>query len=244
MRKIRASASSWHVAAFTLIELLVVIAIIGVLIGLLLPAVQKVREAAARAKCQNNMKQLGLAFHNYESATGGFPPAYTLSLKPLNSVCWGVKILPYIEQDNLYKQYDLSQPFFMPVNQAVITQPIPIMMCPSTPDRPLVYTETVPANVLFPGQPALAWQASAADYGPCSGVLGSGWDILVGLNPPAAGNRNGPLGVNNPTKIISDVRDGTSHTILLGEFAGKPSLYIANRLIQQDACSAATILPL
>src|SRR5438034_458642 len=91
--------------AFTLIEVLVVIAIIAVLIGLLLPAVQKVREAAARAKCANNLKQLGLAVHNYHDARNAMPPD---RLAPGGFVTWAVLILPYIEQDSVYKLWNLN----------------------------------------------------------------------------------------------------------------------------------------
>src|SRR5262245_10242018 len=92
-------------AGFTLIELLVVIAIIGVLVSLLLPAVQKVRDAANKTSCQNNLKQIALALHNYHFDHRKFPPGAVPTLTP-----WTVYILPYLEQDNLYQKYDLKSP--------------------------------------------------------------------------------------------------------------------------------------
>src|SRR5262249_17982425 len=114
-------------------ELLVVIAIIAVLIGLLLPAVQKVREAAARMKCMNNLKQIGLALHNYENTLGVYPPGqvHTTSGGEPATPTWGIELLPYIEQVNLQSRYNRDLLQTNPVNVAVLSVIVPTYVCPS-----------------------------------------------------------------------------------------------------------------
>src|SRR5207245_1341168 len=113
-----------------------------ILIGLLLPAVQKVREAAARVQCQNNLKQMALALHNYHDVNQKFPWGHQDS-NNFYSLPWAVYILPYLEQDNLYRLFDTRKSFLDPANQGPQAQTrVPVYVCPSSPSNGKVFTDT------------------------------------------------------------------------------------------------------
>ncbi|AMV29242.1 Type II secretion system protein G precursor [Gemmata sp. SH-PL17] len=182
---------------FTLIELLVVIAIIAILIGLLLPAVQKVREAAARMKCQNNLKQLGLAIHTYHDANGKFPRNY----RQVGGNAWEatsahVEILPYVEQDNLYKLFEAARADWGTTYNTLMNTKLSVFLCPSSPQAPARGTN--PAG----------WDGPGSNYG---------WSTGSSVETVWAGDRfNGIVSYQSDRKF-GDVTDGLSNTLLASE---------------------------
>ncbi|QEL20875.1 DUF1559 domain-containing protein [Limnoglobus roseus] len=230
-------------AAFTLIELLVVIAIIAVLIGLLLPAVQKVREAAARIKCQNNLKQLGLAMNNFESTRGGFPCAQEEQVIGGVSFVsyWGLQLMPHIEQDNVRKQYNFGQKYNHSSNKGVLATPIQIMTCPSAPNpgRTGTTNSADESGVKYP----TAVADYAGHYGPSTNLYTTKANGTAGLgfiSGTAPGETEGVFGsTKNRFVRIVEIADGTSNTIALAESAGRPDWWKAGVLDPASTPTAA-----
>jgi prepilin-type N-terminal cleavage/methylation domain-containing protein/prepilin-type processing-associated H-X9-DG protein len=214
---------------FTLVELLVVIAIIGVLISLLLPAIQRVREAGNRVQCLNNLKQLGLSLHNYHGANDCFPPGMVSSDTVISNAdgTGFTYLLPYLEQDNTHRLYQFDRPWFDPVNQTAVGIEIRLFFCPS--NRRQGYIDLAPIAAQW--STWLPPRAAACDYAFCKGANGAlhiDW-TRVPLEVRGVFNVR-PLDEPRSGVRIADISDGTSATLAMGDAAGGTPIYRARSL--------------
>ena len=189
--------------AFSLVELVVVVAILAVLAGLLLPAIQKVREAAARTKCQNNLKQVGLGLIGHHDTRAAFPRGgyYPITPQPgTPKASWGAAILPWVEQDALARLYDSSLSYTDPANRVAGQTSVAIFLCPTNASNDNARASADVAGVRF----------ARTDYGAVNGERG--------LRAPGATNtpERGVLILERPVSF-RDILDGTSNTLLVGE---------------------------
>jgi prepilin-type N-terminal cleavage/methylation domain-containing protein len=220
---------------FTLVELLVVIAIIGVLIGMLLPAVQAAREAARRMACQNNLRQVGIGFHNYNVSKGFFPT--NVSGNGARHY-WVAQILPYLEENPLAAMYDYTVACNDIKNREAVQYPLAFMSCPSTAGGPL-------PDPKFKATGSPQWGSIAADYSGCSGPSPRQWDIAPQqVSYPKPANINGFFkGTIQPSGKGLQVRhivDGTSKSVAVVERAGRPQVWYFKQMIPDSGTATSS----
>jgi prepilin-type N-terminal cleavage/methylation domain-containing protein/prepilin-type processing-associated H-X9-DG protein len=225
------------VRAFTLVEVIVVIAIIGILIGLLLPAAQKVRAAAARTACYNNLKQIGLALHSFHDATGYLPPGMLSSSDIQDSYHTGFTyLLPYLEQGNINRLYDYSKVWYDPANYTAVAQEVRVFYCPA--NRLRGQMDLTP--IIQQWQTSMPQAVGATDYILCKGANAGlyfnaaripsqvrGLFNVVQTDPTIDALGNSQWGPTPQFRIrFTDVSDGLSSTFAIGEGTGGNRLFL------------------
>ena len=216
---------------FTLIELLVVIAIIGILVALLLPAVQQTREAARRTQCKNNLKQMGVAIHNFHDQNSALPPSRNYD----HYTSWAFLILPHLENFNLFATWDSTLKYYYQSDEARLT-PIPVYFCPSRRGVQMVSTKN--DDIFSPHETSPHIPGTVADYA-CVAGYGPGWNwvnskgsMIMGdattVPPTPSGGYAPPGAVLNTWRsrtAFRDLTDGLTHTLIIGEKHIRPSRY-------------------
>lgn len=213
---------------FTLIELLVVMAIIAILIGLLLPAVQKIREAGYRTQCQNNLKNIGIALMHYATTNGQFPSHRTFDNSGNNMHSWVPFAASHLDQENLFRNYNFNVPYTAQ-SPAVVSVEIPVLICPAVESGRKITMGT--------------HQYAPTDYSPVHSLsaplIATGQLAPEHVAADPTSKRAGPMIDNqqlpNASRRLSDIADGVGNTILVVETAGAPQNWIAGKIMANPA---------